>query len=94
MRLSSVFMLCGVLFLGLFYAAYLFIKQNKNWNLKNSTAIKSLILLLFFSFLLRIIIAPLIEGYPSDIACFKGWAEAAANEILNPIKDRRKDNNL
>ena len=83
MRLSSVFILCGVLFLGLFYAAYQFIKQNKNWNLKNSTALKSLVLLLFFGFLLRIIIAPLIEGYPTDIACFKGWAVAAADRGLS-----------
>lgn len=34
------------------------------------------------AFILRIILAPVIEGYPSDIACFKGWAGMAAAKGL------------
>ena len=42
---------------------------------------------MFFVFLgaallLRIILAPVIEGYPTDINCFKGWAWIAAEKGL------------
>ena len=43
----------------------------------------SLYLLLVLGGVLRILIAPLIEGYPSDIACFKGWSEAAFSKGLS-----------
>jgi Gpi18-like mannosyltransferase len=34
------------------------------------------------SFLLRFLLAPVIEGYPTDISCFQGWAAMAADKGL------------
>ncbi|MCX7922325.1 MAG: glycosyltransferase 87 family protein [Clostridia bacterium] len=31
--------------------------------------------------ILRLVVAPLVEGYPQDIGCFKAWAYAAANNL-------------
>lgn len=40
-----------------------------------------LIALLAIAALGRIVIAPIVEGLPNDIACFKGWALSAAGDL-------------
>ncbi|MFZ5986080.1 MAG: glycosyltransferase family 39 protein [Bacillota bacterium] len=40
-------------------------------------------LLLGAGLIIRIIVAPIIEGFSVDIGCFKAWANAAANDLPN-----------
>ncbi|MDQ2086085.1 glycosyltransferase family 39 protein [Herbivorax sp. ANBcel31] len=39
--------------------------------------------LLTIGFILRLILAPVIEGFSSDISCFQSWAQHAANDLPN-----------
>jgi len=74
----------SIFFLGLFLAVYYgLLKRNKIGTVEN----KQISYLFYFSVLvgliLRIIIAPIIEGHPTDISCFKSWANIAASQGLS-----------
>jgi len=43
---------------------------------------KKLYILLTVGLLIRILLAPVIEGYSADMGCFKAWANAAANDLF------------
>lgn len=68
------------LFLGIFLAIYHFLfKQQKLKQLENKWVVFSFFFFLLVGFLLRLFIAPIIEGYPNDISCFKAWSNMAAD---------------
>lgn len=76
--------LSAIIFLGLLVVVYQFLSDPSNFKrLEGKPAIIGFILLLCGSFLLRIFIAPLIHGYPCDIASFKAWADLAATKGLS-----------
>ena len=78
----------SALFLGLFFAVYYgSLKRNKIGTIENERINFLFYFLVLVGLILRIIIAPLIEGHPSDIACFKSWANLAASQgLLNFYK--------
>ena len=57
------------------------LKRNEILNRQNH---KYFFYFLAAAFIVRLIIAPIIEGHPTDIQCFKSWANhAAANGLFN-----------
>ncbi|MFC2155317.1 glycosyltransferase 87 family protein [Acidobacteriota bacterium] len=83
--IGITFLLAGfmILFLGIYY---LQMKPGKTPSLPGPRQEKETAIVYFIflaaAFLLRIFLAPAVEGYPTDIACFKGWAGMAAEKGL------------
>jgi Gpi18-like mannosyltransferase len=78
----------SIFFLGLFFAVYYgSLKRNKIGTIENERINFLFYFFVLVGLILRIIIAPLIEGHPSDISCFKSWANIAASQgLLNFYK--------
>jgi Gpi18-like mannosyltransferase len=83
MSLTGVSIVCCFAFLGVFGAACRGLKKNTVPLIEDKQILPSLYLLLVLGGILRILIAPLIEGYPSDIACFKGWSHAVFSKGMS-----------
>ncbi|MCK5059439.1 MAG: hypothetical protein KAT34_22510 [Candidatus Aminicenantes bacterium] len=83
--IGITFLLAGfmLLFLGTYY---FLVKPEKTPSLSGPHPEKKTAVLYFIflsaAFLLRIFLAPVVEGYPTDIACFKAWAGMAAEKGL------------
>ena len=74
----------SIFFLGLFFAVYYgLLKRNKIGTIENERTTRLFYFFVFVGLILRIIIAPIIEGHPTDISCFKAWADIAARQGLS-----------
>ena len=72
----------SLLFLILCAFCYSLIRQNILEKMRERSITINFFIILALSLLFRLLFATTIEGYPNDIACFKGWAIAAANRGL------------
>jgi Gpi18-like mannosyltransferase len=81
--LPAVVIYC-FLFIGLFIVAYNIISRETELpKTEGKRAILVFYLLLSAGWILRIIISPVIEGYPTDMLCFKAWSNVAATQGLS-----------
>jgi len=81
--LPSIF-IYTVLLVALFAATYPFLRRYDTIKpTETKTTIFILLLIILGGYLLRIFIAPIIQGHPSDISCFKAWANLAATDGLS-----------
>jgi len=83
--IGLTFLLIG--FMSLFAGTYYFlVEPGKKLSPAGPQPEKERIILYFAflsaAFLLRFLLAPVVEGYPTDMACFKGWAGMAAEKGL------------
>lgn len=76
-----LYLFAGVVVLTAYWA---FFSQEKNTGKKAASEVRFgrfLLVLLSTGAVLRLAAAPIIEGHPIDIACFKSWAVSAANDL-------------
>jgi len=78
----------AILFLVLFVGAY-HLWKHKKLKIHPGQGRILILTLLCVGFLVRISAATLMEGHPSDMALFKGWATAAANNLWQVYSSSR-----